>query len=140
MVESKTVDDRIGDIDMGGGFGLGKADPNSKPKETFYSSPTKSDGKGMFLETKTKFNKTTEADDKQTVKVVDKQTAYLEFKESRGGEIVKDIEQDRESQKVKKEQIHAISDRCSEFKETIEQLTIELKDMQSRGEDVENDD
>jgi len=49
-VESKpedvnTTDERVGDIDMEGGFGLGKAEPSAKPKETFYNSPTKGNNK-----------------------------------------------------------------------------------------------
>lgn len=51
-VESKpedltSQDERVGDIDMEGGFGLGKAEPSAKPKETFYNSPTKGSNKAI---------------------------------------------------------------------------------------------
>jgi len=33
--EVERDDDKVGDIDQEGGFGLGKANPDSKPKETY---------------------------------------------------------------------------------------------------------
>jgi len=55
---------------------LGKADPNSKPKETFFQSPSKTE-KTQFIDTKSKFNNTFVLDEKaQTyTKPPDKNTA-----------------------------------------------------------------
>jgi len=33
--DTSAKDERVGDIDMEGVFGLGKAEPSTKPKETF---------------------------------------------------------------------------------------------------------
>lgn len=82
IIEEEGKDrEMVGDIDQEGGFGLGKADPNSKPKENFYSSPTKSE-KGLG-ETRTRFINNDSPDNTKNLgstayKIPDKQTAFTE--------------------------------------------------------------
>jgi len=67
--------------------------------------------------------------------VPDKQTAFGEYKESRGKEIVDQIERDRDLLKDKKDKIKQISSFCQELKADIESVTTELQIMKARDED-----
>lgn len=135
-------DDRVGDIDLEGGFGLGKASPGAKPKETFYTSPTKSEPKAnKFNETKNKlFTQgitTFENEEKNKIleRMPEKQVAFEEFKESKGSEIVELIERDKNSQKDLRIKIKEKSEECQELKSIIESRAFEVKELKENNPD-----
>jgi len=126
------ADDRVGDIDTEGGFGLGKADPNSKPKEIFFGSPSKTDQQPH--ETKTKFHPTTANSEemKRTYqKAPDKNIAFAEYKDSKGRDTILLIERDKETLREKKELIKSLSLKCTQIKTQIEELTAQVTILKS---------
>lgn len=124
-------DERVGDIDMEGGFGLGKAEPSAKPKETFYNSPTKGSNKVVHTDAggntaKDGFDMT----NKQAYRPkMDRNNAFLEFKESAGLNLVTEIEQDKSNLKAKKAQLKSMHAEFTSLKDEINKLSEEIQSL-----------
>lgn len=117
---------------MEGGFGLGKAEPGAKPKETFYNSPTKGEGKGGSLKNdsqqQTKEGFETSSKNAQRPKM-DRNQAFVEFKESAGAELVQEIEENKEKNKNKKAELKSKHSDLADLKSEINKLTNEIASL-----------
>lgn len=114
---------------MEGGFGLGKAEPSAKPKETFYNSPTKGEG-GKGAKTDVGFG--TKEGFETSSKVayrpkMDRNQAFSEFKETTGAELVAEIEANKEENKSNKAELKIKHTELSLLKEEISKLADEIK-------------
>lgn len=142
-VESKpedvnTTDERVGDIDMEGGFGLGKAEPSAKPKETFQNSPTKGNNKATG-NIDVGYKSGTEGFDKVKEKgqrpKMDRNNAFMEYKESAGVELVAEIEQDKTNLKTKKAELKIMHTEFTNLKDEVNKLSEEINSLKESASD-----
>lgn len=126
---------------MEGGFGLGKAEPGAKPKETFYNSPMKGDGKykdkvESQQGTKEGFETSSKA---QYRPKMDRNQAFSEFKETAGAELVQEIEANKQKNKIKKAELKSKHVELTELKEEINKLSNEISTLKESKNVDENE-
>lgn len=144
-VESKpedvtAQDERVGDIDMEGGFGLGKAEPSAKPKETFYNSPNKGAGKVMHTEVGYATAKDGFDVNKQQYRPkMDRNNAFQEYKESAGLDLVTEVEEDKANLKAKKVELKNMHGEFTSLKEEVNKLTEEINSLKLTASPEENE-
>jgi kinesin family protein 6/9 len=144
--ESKGADDKeegVGQEENVGGFGLGKANPYSKPADSSALEPRnqfiqeeEADERRATLESRNKNLASSKS--KFKLPQIDKNQAFMEFKNGDGREIDSSLNQNKDELKEKKNRLRIVSNEVNFYKKNIDETRDVLEKIRmARGDEEE---
>ncbi|OMJ90760.1 hypothetical protein SteCoe_6838 [Stentor coeruleus] len=145
--EAKGFEEReegVGQEEHSGGFGLGRANPNSRPVDSSALEP-----KNQFVQeeeieekkvsSREEAKKASANRSPKKVPLIDKNQAFMEFKNGEGKEIDSTLNENKEDLKERKNRIKSLTDEVNGLKKLIDECKDNLDSIRSERHNEEED-